>query len=244
MSPLWNLKHPLLIQARSLARQADARLVRFTGALLSLDVFFIALFSVDRITAIYYDRPPVLNKQWSIGIDGSYPEVAGYLKEAIIVCGLISIRKLRQWPIYPAVALIYTIVFLDDALQLHEQLGRGLANDLALQAFAGRLSVQLGQLIFWAMLGIILLIGVRAAFVRSRQKDRFNGMLLLAAFAVLVLFAVLVDSAHAVVKHNLRFPGDELLFTVIEDGGEQITLSLTCSLALLIRRDVRAREGT
>jgi hypothetical protein len=31
---------------------------------------------------------------------------------------------------------------------------------------------------------------------------------------------------------------------MIEDGGEQLTLSLTCGLAILIRREVRSRELT
>jgi hypothetical protein len=38
------------------------------------------------------------------------------------------------------------------------------------------------------------------------------------------------------------FRGVDLLFTVIEDGGEQITLTLTCGIAVLIRRELRSRQ--
>jgi hypothetical protein len=45
--------------------------------------------------------------------------------------------------------------------------------------------------------------------------------------------------AHIVLRRAFR--GADDLFAVIEDGGEQITLSLMCGLAVLIRRDVRSR---
>lgn len=58
--------------------------------------------------------------------------------------------------------------------------------------------------------------------------------------SVLVLFAVVADMAHVAVIGTFR--GADLLFTVIEDGGEQITLALICGLAVLIRRELRSRE--
>ena len=79
-----------------------------------------------------------------------------------------------------------------------------------------------------------------AAFVRSPQADRTTGILLMGAFALLALFAVVADMVHVVVRAT--FQGADLLFTVIEDGGEQITLTLTCGIAALIRREVRSRE--
>jgi hypothetical protein len=57
---------------------------------------------------------------------------------------------------------------------------------------------------------------------------------------VLALFAVVIDMAHVVLRGSFR--GADDLFIVIEDGGEQFTLSLTCGLAILIHRDVRGRE--
>ena len=74
--------------------------------------------------------------------------------------------------------------------------------------------------------------------VRSPREDRRNGLLLLAALAVLALFAVVADMTHVVLRRAFR--GADDLFTVIEDGGEQITLTLMCGLAILIRRDVPA----
>jgi hypothetical protein len=63
----------------------------------------------------------------------------------------------------------------------------------------------------------------------------------MAALAALALFAVVADMAHVVLRRAFR--GADDLFAVIEEGGEQVTLSLMCGLAILIRRDVRSRAS-
>jgi len=230
-----------MLQFRRLSRQIDARLVWFCGALLSVDAFFIAVFAVHRIyTVLYNDNIPMLGDEWHIDHDGSYAEMFGYLKEVIIVCLLISMRRRWERPIYMALIPIFTFVLLDDAFQVHERLGRGIVNALALQPFAGLRAQDLGELIAWTTLGVPLLAGALAALVRSPEEDRSNGLLLIAAVGVLVLFAVVADMAHVAVIGTFR--GADLLFTVIEDGGEQITLALTCGLAVLIRRELLSRE--
>ncbi|MGH7508387.1 MAG: hypothetical protein ACREMZ_02825 [Gemmatimonadales bacterium] len=233
---------PLMMQVKCLAHQADAGLIRFCVALAGVDLFFIAVFSVHRIyTALYTGNTPILGDQWHIGSDWSYAEMFGYLKTAIIISVLVSIRGYRQRPIYLALILIFTGALLDDALQVHERLGHGLADALALQSFAGRMSPHFGELIIWTILGLFLLAAAIVGFIRSPQQDRSNGLLLIGAFAVLVLFAVVVDLAHVLVKYEFRFRGADFLFTVMEEGGEQITLSLTCGLAVLVHRELRSR---
>jgi len=231
--------------ARRLARESDAGLIRFSAALLSLDGFFIAVFLAHRIyTGKYGDHAPILGYEWDIGRDRSYAEMFGYLKMMCIVSLLISIRGKWQRPIYLALILIFTVALLDDALRLHERLGDVMVDAFALHSFAGRMSPHFGELIVWTILGVFLVAAAGAAFVRSPREDRHNGLLLMGAFAVLVLFAVVVDLMHAVVTNKLGFPGADLLFTVIEDGGEQVVLTLTCGLAVLIRRELRSREAS
>jgi hypothetical protein len=174
-------------------------------------------------------------------IDASLIRFSGGLLGLVSVLALI--RGKRQRPIYLALILLFTVALLDDSLQLHEGVGHGIADALALHSFAGRMSPHLGELMVWTVLGAVLVTGGIAAFVRSPQPDRGNGLLLAGAFAVLVLFAVVADLAHVVVKYEFRFRSADFLFTVLEDGGEQITLSLMCGLAVLIHREVRSRES-
>lgn len=233
---------PIINQVRRLAQAADAGVVRFAVALLGIDVFFVAVFVAQRLyRASFYDYVPMIGERWHLGLDWSYPEVFGYLKTLIIVSLLITIPGKRHRPICLALILIFTVVLLDDAAQVHERLGQGLAGALGFQWFAGRISRHFGELIVWGILSVLLLAGLCAALVRSPRQDRTNGLLFLAAIAVLALFAVVADLAH--VLANNRFRGADLLFTLIEEGGEQMTLSLICGLTLLIHREQLRRAS-
>jgi len=112
--------------------------------MVSLDLLFIAVFSVHEIYTVLYSETRLLGREWHIGRDGSYAERFGYLKMAAIVSVLILIRGKRRRPIYLAWILIFTAALLDDAWELHERVGHALADSLALQAFAGWMSPRLG----------------------------------------------------------------------------------------------------
>jgi hypothetical protein len=136
---------------------------------------------------------------------------------------------------------LYAFALLDDAFQVHERLGRRTANALALQPIAGLRPQDLGELTVWMVFGSVLLAGTLAGFARSAREDRNNGLLLLGAFASLVLFAVVADMVHIVVGG--MFGTSDLLFAAVEDGGEQIVLTATCGLIVLIWRELRSREA-
>jgi hypothetical protein len=91
----------------------------------------------------------------------------------------------------------------------------------------------MGQLVVWILMGMVLLAISIGALVRSSGQDRTNGILLLSTLLALGFFAVAVDLVHVTVKPWFR--GADLLFTVIEEGGEQLVLSLAVAVALLIR---------
>lgn len=227
---------------RELASQADAAVVWGCVVLLAVDVFFIVVFSIHSLYVVLYnDRVPVLGEKWNIRRDWSYAEMFGYLKTLLILALLISIPRVWKRPIYLAFIAIFTFVLVDDAWQVHERFGARIAQALDLPPFGGLRPIDPGELMVWTIAGIPLLAGAIAAIVGSSREDRRNGALLFGGLAVLTLFAVVADMAHVVLRHAFR--GADRLFTVIEDGGEQITLSLICGLAILIRRDVRGREA-
>jgi hypothetical protein len=150
----------------------------------------------------------------------------GYLKLMLILFLLISIPRVWKRPIYVSLILIFAFVLVDDAFQVHERGGMRIAEALDLQPFLGLRPIDPGELLVWTMVGVPLLAAAAFAIVRSPKDDRANGLLLLGALAVLALFAVVTDMAHVVLRG--AFWGANDLFTVIEDGGEQFTLSLTC----------------
>jgi hypothetical protein len=227
---------------RRLAPQIDARLIWFCLALLAIDAFFIGVFSIHTIYVKFYnDRVPILGSRWDIGSDRSYAEMLGHLKTMLILFFLISIPHVWKRPVYVVFILMFAFVLVDDAFQVHERFGLLFAEAFDLQPFAGLRPIDPGELLLWAMVGVPLLAAAAFAIVRSPEEDRANGLLLLGALAMLAVFAAVTDMAHVVLIG--AFWGADDLLTVIEDGGEQVTLSLTCGLAILIRRDVRERRG-
>jgi hypothetical protein len=225
---------PALI-IRQLARQVDARLVWWCAALLSVDAFFIAVYAIYRIyNTTYLDGALSLGNAWRIDHDGSFAEWFGYLKLAFIIGCLLRIWRSRRQPIYLALTAMYAFALLDDAFQIHERGGLGLEDAFALQPAGGLRAQDFGEVLAWTMVGVPMLGLALGAFLRSSQVDRTVGILFLGAFAVLALFAVGTDLLHGVMSD--RFHGADLLFTVIEDGGEQITLTITCGLAWLSGR--------
>ncbi|HYF39484.1 MAG TPA: hypothetical protein VD930_07360, partial [Gemmatimonadales bacterium] len=139
-------------QVRRLKQQADPRLLVFAGLLLALDLFFVTVFSIYRLnTVLDSDGTPSLGSGWQVGRDWSYAEVLGYSKLLIVVTTLASIPARLKRPVYPGLALVFTVVLLDDALRLHERWGGTVASALALPYSA------LGELMVWAGFGLCLL---------------------------------------------------------------------------------------
>lgn len=164
----------------------------------------------------------------------------GYLKSLSIVLLLISVPQVWKRPVYLTFLPIFTFILLDDALQVHERLGLRIEEALALQRFDAPMRIGPGQVLVWTIVGVALLPVAVAALVRSPEEDRRNGILLMGALAVLALFGVVVDMVHAVLRKAFR--GADDLIIVIEDGGEQLALSLICCLVILIRRELRGRQ--
>lgn len=217
-------------------------MVWLCGALISIDLFFLSVHAVHTIYAsLYTDRVPVLGWRWDIINDRTYLEIFGYLKMLLIISGLITVPAKKARRVYLTFTVLFMFALLDDALMIHETIGRRVADDLALRPFAGLRPVDFGELLFWAGAGLPLLGVAALGLVKTAGPDRANGLLLLGALALLMVFALGVDMVHVVVEHAFR--GANLLFSVIEEGGQQITLSSSCGLAVLIRREVRSRDG-
>lgn len=225
-----------------LTPHVDRRLAWACVALVVVDIMFIAAYSTHEIyVPLYNEDIPLLGWRWDITEDWSYPEIFGYLKVLAIVALLISIPQVWKRPIYLAFIAIFTFMLLDDSLELHETWGFFIGETLGLPRFGGLRPMDPGELLVWTLAAIPLLGAAVAAVVRSPGEDRRNGFLLMASLSVFALFAVVADMAHTVLRWAFR--GADDLFAVIEDGGEQVTLSLMSGLAVLIRRDVRSRAS-
>jgi hypothetical protein len=201
--------------------------------LIGVDVGFVMTYSLHEIyISLYNDNVPLLSSRWSIRADRSYPEMFGYAKTTILVALLIIACRLSGKSIYAIWAGVFTYVILDDALLVHERLGRAVAGPSS-----STWAWDMGQLVVWVLVGMILLAIAVTGLARSSGRDRTNGVLLLLALAALGFFAVIIDLVHVIARSWFR--GSNLLFTVLEEGGEQLVLTLVLALAVQILRSQR-----
>lgn len=206
-----------------LQEQIDGRLILFCIALLGIDIFFISAYLLHEFyVSSYNDGVPLLGPGWDISRGRPYAETLGYLKFVLILILLIGIPRVWNRRVYLACAVIFAFVLAEDAWHIHDVF------DFHPAA------------VFDLVASTPLIAAAAIAAFRSPKEDCRNGFLMLAALVMLMLFAIVGDAARMVGRGDLRKV--HVLLYVIEDGGEQIILSLTCGLAILIRRDVRDRE--
>jgi hypothetical protein len=225
-----------LLTTDHLIRQVDARIILILCLLIGADSILIAVHLVLRILVkLSYHDVEVFDDMWYINQEFSYSEILGYAKMTVIVAALIEIQLVsNQWLYVGWIALFGTAV-LDDAFAIHEHLGHVLMG-VSAAVLPADLQEQICELAIWAAIGFPLLAlavaGVRLAW--PAPEDRSNTLLLLLAFAIFAGFSVGVDTIHMALGEFVYGAG--LLLSTMEDGGEEILLSLICVLVLLIGR--------
>ncbi|WP_332674225.1 hypothetical protein [Aromatoleum sp.] len=212
----------------SLGRPTERTGRRFLGALLVVDLAFIAVFVTYAFAEHYGMRDSLFhgNVKFSF-VDGSYPEIYGYAKEIFLTVLFVAAYSMGRQIVYLALALLFAICALDDSLALHEATGRYLAATIGVSQSAG-------GLIGWSLLGSVPMLAILAAYRRSDPTSRRHAEAILLAFAILLFFAVGMDLVHAVVQRYVS--GFQTVLTILEDGGELLTLTLLCTMSLAIVR--------
>ena len=191
----------------------SSNLMRVLLLLLALDIAF-AIIEVAVIATDYgFKGAYRLSLQTEkLGI----PELVGYGYElGVYVLLFAAARRWRSAAAWFWSGLFFYL-FLDDALQLHEHIGGWLADVIGLPAIAGLRSQDLGEAVFYVIVGTVALLGLIAAERRMTGPGVSSLTKLMLPITILYgFFAVVVDLAL-----QFRFE------TSIEDGGEMVCLTL------------------
>jgi len=124
---------------------------------------------------------------------------------------------------YVAWTLLFAYLLLDDALQIHERGGRLIAAHLPFEPRFGLSMRAYGELAVTTVAGAALVCPLVWAYRSGSPIFRRISQDIALLVSILVLVGVVVDTAHSAVK-----PGGslDLVLTVIEDGGEMVSVSL------------------
>ncbi len=182
--------------------------------LLSVDVVFILL-------QIPYHMGMMSSPMFSIETDRGYPEVYQYIKEfwiILLLFGAFLCHKPRL--VYLVWTCLFAYILVDDAMSVHENVGRWAAAEFNLQPMFGLRARDLGELGFSAIAGSLLFSGIGMAYFFSNAQGRTITKHLTGLFALLVMFGIGVDMIHEMVSQG------KIVWGVIEDGGEMCIISL------------------
>ena len=179
-------------------------------------------------------------RSFDLDRERGYAEFFNYFQAGLCTALLIGIFLRTGARVYATWALAYAFVMADDALSVHERIGRHLRIALDLPALPGLRAQDSGELAAWAAAGALILAVLGWGFRTSSAAANGFGSVFAIAFAALVFFGGAMDMLHSALRNS---PVVSDLFTVIEDGGEMLTLAVTSSCALLLYRQSTAHAG-
>jgi hypothetical protein len=198
--------------------------------LLCGDVAFMLLHVSNRLVP----RNPLL----SLAVDGGYSEVFQYIKEYWTALLFFAMSWRAREVLFAAWALLFTYLLCDDALTIHESLGRVIATRWDLVPVLGIRAGDFGELMVSAIAGALFLVLIGGLYVRSSEMGKSVSRDLSLLLAVLVFFGVVVDAVHLALQEQ-RVHG----LTVFEDSGEMVAMSLIASYAVRLWEQRGAAAG-
>jgi hypothetical protein len=216
---------------------ASGVFARLLAVLLAADGILILLHIASNLHEMRFIGDAgrmVEDLRFRINEELGYGEIFGYLKSFAIAAALFACYRRARAPAFAALAFTFAVIILDDSLRVHEFFGSVIEKDLALRPAFGVRPQDLGELMVWSALGFVVVTALAVGFLRSDWEARPRAALFLALFALLVFFAVGVDMLQ--IAFGSMFRGAHRVWTVIEEGGEMATLSLTCATAMAAAR--------
>jgi hypothetical protein len=170
--------------------------------------------------------------------DTTLTERYNHLKWLVVTLLMAGLFWRLRIPAYLGLACLYGLILVDDAGRLHEQGGRQLAYHLRLLPDLGISRSQAGELLVWALLGLLLVPVLAWAALRAPRHVWLELAPLAFAFAGLLGAAVFVDVGHDMLSARYRAQGLEeprLVWTVmvvLENLGEAFFASMTAAVAI------------
>ncbi len=182
-----------------------------------------------------------LPRRLDITQEGSVSEILNLGKWLVISMLLLVLWVRSKMSTALGFAVVFAVVAADDLLMLHERNGSALVRQLGLEGMLGLRAQDMGELLVWGLLGIIVVGAVLLGHLAANAAGRRVGRALLGFLGLLVLFAVGFDMLHSLFA-SVR--GMNFLLGMVEDGGETIIGSLCLAFcAALLASVPRAKPS-
>lgn len=160
---------------------------------------------------------------FSLTRDRGYAEIFQYIKEywLIILFGFLALNQSVK--VYLGWLCLSAYMLLDDALEIHENLGSIIAQKLNFTSLFNLRPEDYGELLVFAIVGFTFFFWLNFSYKVGNKSDRNNSKRLIKVLLGLAFFGILIDSIHIIAdKHAIL----KSILGIIEDGGEHIFMSL------------------
>lgn len=157
----------------------------------------------------------------------------GYAK---LLCAFLLLADLfarTRLSSYGLLALIFLYLTLDDALLFHEGIGDFLASITDLSGFGTISQDHIGELVYLATVGPIVVATLVIANLLAPPVHRINIRIISMLVLGIGFFAVFIDFVDQIVAQFSRI-GSKLM-GLLDDGGENAAVSLAIAFLIMIR---------
>lgn len=187
----------------------------FLFVLIGIDAIFMGLHALNSLG--YTNNP-----NFSITLNWGYAEIFMYLKAAFITGILLWLGSKHKYPQLLCWAFVFLYVLLDDSLEIHEYLGYHAGEQLENAGVAG--GKTLGELLVFAVLGLIVFIPLFYFFFRSQHRSlKIMTQDLFMLFVIMLFFGIGVDVLHDMAEVGTMING---VLGLVEDAGEMMVMSM------------------
>ncbi|WP_017324997.1 hypothetical protein [Synechococcus sp. PCC 7336] len=200
------------------ALQIPTHLARFLVVLLAIDSLFLVLHIVH-----VYEILPIGNR-WALGVDRSYSEWFQYGKLFLIASIFLWLEIKYKSRIYGFFSLLFWLIFLDDSLSIHENLG-----DL-IGVWLNTVD-HVGEVIAMLALGLVPIISIAISYANTKvTRYKQFSLNLIKLISIYVFSGVVIDFIYS----EVYFPSNlvRTILGILEDFGENIAMVLILVFAI------------
>jgi hypothetical protein len=155
--------------------------------------------------------------QFFISQDGSFGEWLEYAFTGACAGMLFVMWRRLGATAYLANAVMMAWLTIDNAMEFHEAFGHWVAPAIPLPAASPVAANDVGELLFFALIGVFWLIGFAGALVGSQARAAVRSLYIAAGIGCAAIFGVIVDMVVTWGPHTLAQTNFEAW---LEDGGE------------------------
>ncbi len=168
---------------------------------------------------------------YDIETNDSYAEDFQNLKWIVMMMALAIIAMLRQEKKYFAWILVILFLFLEDVFRIHQALGHFFYSIFGMTT--GQRGGKIMELFAAAFLGFIFMAPVFEAYKRGDALFKKHSKVIFILLGLFLFFAIIIDQTHrlAMIQYNWKY---NVVFGLLEDGGELITESLLAGYLIFI----------